>query len=252
MTTMRKLVVTSIAVTTIGGLSVAATGDGGELSSQGRITFEPSKGEGTITPPGNPEKPGEPVFPIDPTQPEGKPQPGGQGPLSIDFVSSFDFGVQEITSLDKDYKAHAQRFTTAAGEESEMPNFVQITDNRGTEAGWTLKVTQSEQFQALEKTGKELTGAKITLGNANRLTHSDSALAVGPAAVDLTPGEAALIMMAEVDSGAGTHFTQWGTEAANNGAESVNLFVPGKTTKFADQYQAELVWELSDAVTNKE
>ena len=42
----------------------------------------------------------------------------------------------------------------------EGPNYVQVTDNRGTEAGWSLKVKQEGQFKSTS--GKELTGAAIT------------------------------------------------------------------------------------------
>ena len=35
-------------------------------------------------------------------------------------------------------------------------NYVQVTDNRGTEAGWSLKVKQEGQFKSTS--GKELTG----------------------------------------------------------------------------------------------
>ena len=43
----------------------------------------------------------------------------------------------------------------------EVPNFVQVTDNRGTNAGWKLSVTQNDQFKTAD--GKELTGATLTL-----------------------------------------------------------------------------------------
>ena len=45
----------------------------------------------------------------------------------------------------------------ATDEVKEGPNYVQVTDNRGTEAGWSLKVKQEGQFKSTS--GKELTGA---------------------------------------------------------------------------------------------
>lgn len=234
----------------------AAEAEGGTLTSTGKVTFKPNTGEGSVTPPEKPEKPGQPIFPWDPNKP-GKPNPGGQGPLSIDFASSFDFGEQEIVSQDKDYKAKAQLASDtelAEGElpTQEVPNFVQITDNRGTEAGWTLTVKQEEQFKATKKADKELTGAVITLGNANFYTHSESEVAVGDASLDLTPGKTVKVMAAKENTGAGTQFVQWGTEDEENAASSVNLFVPGSTTKYTDEYNTILTWELTDTVENTE
>ena len=50
--------------------------------------------------------------------------------------------------------------------------FVQVTDNRGTESGWTLHVKQNGQF----KTGKdqELKAAQIRLTNGTIVTPSES------------------------------------------------------------------------------
>lgn len=249
---IKLLAATMICSSTLGAMTAFAGENGDTTTSNGQVTFKPSSGEGSVTPPAEPEKPGKPVFPVDPTNPGGKPNPGTQGPLSLDFASSFDFGEQEITSADMDYKAKAQLAADEEGNEFEMPNFVQITDNRGTEAGWTLKVTQGEQFKAVNKTGKELTGAVITLGNANFYSHSESSAATGATSIALTPGKSEVAMSAKVDTGAGTQFTQWGTEAEGNAADSVNLFVPGKTTKFADKYTTVLNWELSDTVGNYE
>ncbi|WP_256869283.1 WxL domain-containing protein, partial [Enterococcus thailandicus] len=53
--------------------------------------------------------PTDPVDPTDPTDPEG-PNPGTNGPLSIDYASSLDFGVQKITSKDQIYFAASQKY----------------------------------------------------------------------------------------------------------------------------------------------
>ncbi len=45
-------------------------------------------------------------------------------------------------------------------------NFVQISDIRGTNSGWSLTVTQKEQFKATKATlNSQLTGAQISLAN---------------------------------------------------------------------------------------
>lgn len=63
--------------------------------SNGAVTFEPN------TDPVNPVDPTDPdeeVDPVDPTDPEG-PNPGTEGPLSIDYASSLDFGKNKNTLI---------------------------------------------------------------------------------------------------------------------------------------------------------
>lgn len=84
----------------IGGTTAAyaAEGtDGGEYSSNAAVKFIPNTDP---TKPIDPEGPGPgPVLPIDPIDPGG-PNPGTDGPLSIDFASSLQFGTQKIVSTD--------------------------------------------------------------------------------------------------------------------------------------------------------
>lgn len=61
-----------------------------EYRSNGLVEFIPNVDPTEPVDPENPD-PEKPVKPIDPTDPEG-PNPGTQGPLSIDYASSFDFG----------------------------------------------------------------------------------------------------------------------------------------------------------------
>ena len=49
------------------------------------------------------------------------------GPLSLDYVSSIDFGTQKITMFEK--KTY---------ESTSLKPFIQVTDNRGTGAGWKV------------------------------------------------------------------------------------------------------------------
>ena len=111
--------------------AVSFAADGGEYDTNGVITFTPNNG---TTDPVDPVDPTNPVKPVDPTDPSG-PKPGTAGPLSIDYASSLDFGSQKITSKDEIYKAKAQKYLDKDNVEKTGPNFVQVTDNRGTEKG---------------------------------------------------------------------------------------------------------------------
>ncbi|UQF11593.1 WxL domain-containing protein [Vagococcus lutrae] len=230
------------------GVVSAAGQDGGEYTSNGLIEFTP--GEQPVDPvdPLNPEQP---VDPTDPTDPEGKPQPGTPGPLSIDFASSFNFGDNKITSKDEIYYAGLQKYKDKDTDQElrEGPNYVQVTDNRGTLAGWTLKVKQTKQFETDDS--HKLDGAKITLTNGNINTVSESAPATAVDKIEIdNMNEDLLVMSAKKDAGAGTFLTRWGDEDLAKSKESVKLFVPGKAVKKKAQYRTSFVWTLTDVPGN--
>ena len=117
-----------------------------------------------------------------------------------------------------------------------------------TEAGWSLKVKQEGQFKSTS--GKELTGAAITFKNGNVVTASDSGKPTGPATITLnSDGSQSDVMSAAKGNGAGTYLFDWGTDATT-AAKSIELTVPGSTTKYAEKYATKLTWTLTDAPGN--
>ncbi|EOH93565.1 WxL domain-containing protein [Enterococcus pallens] len=240
---MKKIHYLTIAAVALAGLAVPVTSlaaDGGQYTSNGAVTFEANTDP---TKPVDPTNPVDPIKPVDPTDPNG-PKPGTNGPLSIDYASSLDFGTQKITSTDEVYKAKAQKYLDKANAEKTGPNFVQVTDNRGLETGWNLQVKQNGQFKTAEN--QELTGAAITFKNGNVVTNSSSEKPAGQATIKLSPDNALTNVMSAADGqGAGTYLLAWGTDAAT-GAESIELAVPGSTTKYAKQYKTTFTWVLAD------
>lgn len=248
-----------LAATTIGSTAVSAA-DGGAYKSTGSIEFVPSQ---DTTDPVDPENP-DPTDPVDPENPDGTdPEPGTQGPLSIDYASSLDFGTNKISSKDETYFARAQKYAldaTGAPTHADTPNYVQVSDLRGSNAGWTLTVTQAADFESTTATDHNtLTGAEVTL--ASPVTASNAAGITAPDVIDnitLTPGSASLVMSAKDKAGAGTWVDRWGTvetvkekqadgtEVDVNVTKAVSLAVPGATPKDAVQYTATLNWNLSD------
>ena len=209
---------------------------GGEYKSNAIIQFK--AGNDNITPPVDPEEPGEPGEPTEPGG--GDPEPGTPGPLSIDYASSLTFGEQEITSKDQTYFAAAQKFKGGRGD---GPNYVQVTDSRGTEEGWSLQVIQDGQFET-EK-GKILDGAEITFKNAWVNTASSSKKpSIVKESYTLTPGKAENMMSAKAGEGNGTFVLVFGNKDV--AAKSIELKVPGKTTKYAGQYSTSFTWTLTD------
>ncbi|MGE7911252.1 WxL domain-containing protein [Lysinibacillus xylanilyticus] len=229
-------------------------GNGGSKDSYAIIKFEPSS---ESTPPRDPIQPGtedpntgKPVEPgpEDPTLPEGvDPLPGTPGPLSIDHASGLYFGIQEITSTDRIYKAKPQSFKNRPNK-PEGPNYVQVTDGRGTEAGWSLQVKQNKQFESTK--GKELIGAEIrfTEGQVNTGSASPKPSIVKPSFAlkfnEDGEGVADTIMSAKAEEGSGTYVLAFGND--DNAAETIELFVPGSTTKYADEYKTTITWTLTD------
>ena len=56
-------------------------------------------------------------------------------------------------------------------------------------------------------------------------------------------------MAAKAGQGAGTYLNNWGTDATT-GANSIELSVPGSTTKYAKKYSTTFTWVLTDAPGN--
>ena len=254
----------------LGGLGVASTtahaADVATRNTDAQVKFIP---DDSTTNPVDPTDPSKPVGPIDPTNPT-ETNPGTKGPLSLDYASSFDFGVQKITSTDKTYQAKAQQ-VKKDGTVINVPNYAQVTDNRGTQAGWKLSVKQNGQFK--DSKGNELAGATINITNAsvNTVSLDKASMVTTSFTLDAT-GASQDAMGAKAGEGAGTFVYAMGqaanisknTAALANPANTksfdaagkvegprfetsdVTLKVPGKSVKMADTYSTTMTWTLSD------
>lgn len=234
--------------------------EGKNYISNGQVEFMADESPTDPVDPENPD-PENPVNPWDPTSPDNKPNPGTTGPLSLDYASSIDFGKNKITNKDTVYFADAQYLWNAEGtgkdETSARPNYVQVTDKRGTNAGWSLTVKQTAQFQNMDTLNKELTGAMMSFAQGTPDSVSVGVTAPTTYAFDLTPGVSAKVMDAQVNAGAGTWVNRLGTvedtevegEVVKKN-KAISLSVPGATPKDAVTYTAELVWTLSDVPAN--
>lgn len=234
--------------------------DGGSYESNGKVGFEANTSTKPVPPvdPTDPTKP--PVTPIDPTDPTG-PNPGTAGPLSIDYASSLDFGLNEISSEDKVYYAKPQTYDKG---NPDTANYVQVTDRRGTNAGWTLSVKQGGQFANATTQNKELVGTTISIDKGTVASPTTGAKNPTSAAVvnlDPSGANASTILSAEKTQGSGTFTSLFGKveevditkgdkvvkEMKNTG---VKLAVPGKTPKDAVEYKTKLTWTLTDSPGN--
>lgn len=262
------MIIALLGTSAIGGTAVAKADEvKGSYDANAVINFIPNN-EPTL--PVDPEEPGgggvTPIDPIDPTAPI---EPGTAGPLSIDFASSLNFGTQKISSTNETYYAYSQQVTNEQGVTSNKPNYVQVTDNRGTAAGWTLSVKQVGDLTTTDNVkNKTLPGAAITLdGMTATSTTTDTLKPTVTDSVTLVPNSAEVVTTAPVNGGEGTWVTRFGssqtlfddtaalsddgttTETINKN-KNVSLVVPGAIAKSAANYQAVLTWSLSDVPGN--
>ena len=197
--------------------------------------------------------PADPLNPEIEVDPENKPElPEDQGLLSIDFISSFNFGSQVISAQDQTYYAQPQRLLNEDSTVNEMevrPNYVQISDRRpeNERNGWKLAVTQKEQFRGEEK--QELFGASLSLSNQQVIT-AQGGTAPGLQSVPcvLIPGNRRILLKAQGDEGTGTWIYRFGDE--QTAGESIALNVPKRTTPEATTYSTTLIWELNAVPIN--
>lgn len=237
---MKKTFILSTSLAFLVTVVLGTTASAVDYGTNGQVTFAPDTSVNPPVDPTNPD-PANPVVPIDPTDPLG-PNPGTPGPLSIDYASSFQFGEQAISTVDKVYYAAIQKFADA----TTGPNYVQVTDKRGTLEGWSLSVKQNSQFATAAT--DELTGAKITLKNASVASDLSGDTTLIPSTVstelELTPdGSEQTVVTADVNQGVGTWVYRFGSDSTV-GATSVELAVPGKTVKRAAQYSTTMTWIL--------
>ena len=197
--------------------------------------------------------PADPLNPEIEVDPENKPElPEDQGLLSIDFISSFNFGSQVILAQDQTYYAQSQRLLNEDGTVNEMevrPNYVQISDRRpeNEHNGWQLAVTQKEQFRGEEK--QELFGASLSLSNQQVITaQGGTAPSLQSVPCVLIPGNRRTLLKAQGDEGTGTWIYRFGDE--QTAEESIALNVPKGANPEATNYSTILIWELSAVPEN--
>lgn len=256
---MKKIILSTIPAITLGvAIAPEVNAEEKNYESNAIVEFTPDTSINKPVDPVNPDTE-KPVEHFDPTTPDtgNKPNEGTTGPLSIDYASSLDFGKNKISNKDEKYYANPQYFFLADGSGPDLtnpkPNYVQISDKRGTNAGWALTVKQETQLTATKETlNKVLDGSEIKLSQNKAVSNSK---AVTPTAheVTLVAGDSSNVMSAAEGQGSGTWLSAFGgIEKVEVDGESVDkntaitLTVPGATPKDAVQYKTVLTWTIAD------
>lgn len=223
-----------------------------------QVKFKPSEGPVKPVDPTDPEKPVDPTDPVDPEKPIDL---GTNGPLSLDYASSLNFGENEISTQNKVYNASAQLITGVSEdgkqEVKHVPLYAQVTDNRGTLAGWNLSVKQNGQLKA-SSNSSELQGAEISFKDVwvNSVSQSKEPSDVKKSFTLNPNGEIQKVTASSKNEGGGTWVTAFGKEENikdeenRTVTESVQLSVPGKSEKLSDTYATTLTWILTDEPGN--
>lgn len=193
--------------------------------------------------------------PKDPTDPDNKPKPNPdnpgtdeEGPLSIDYVTNIKFGQQKPSGNDVSYFATLDKVINQDDSEKPVPAYVQVTDNRGSNAGWSLSVKQDEQFK--NASNKKLGKAELRLHNGTPNSANSADMApVAEKTVTLKLDSAgnginSKVMAAANGKGAGTWTNMFGKDV-EEAVSSVELFVPGGTQIEKGAYSTTLTWTLS-------
>ncbi len=237
--------------------------DDANYNVKGEIVFE--KNDESVKPI-DPENPKEDMTPLNPDGSEATSSAGGL--LSVDYASSFGFGKQSIENKNMLYGAQPQQFKAS---DSLRGNYVQVSDRRGTNAGWVLSIVQNDQF----KTAKNnvLTGAKLYLGNgalnSPNMTEEGFKPELAPVnfvkdlslasekvtgGLELIPGQTSIIMSADKGKGTGTWTLSYGqTKDKNIGVMGANepakasvlLSIPSSSNPVSSSYESTLTYRLS-------
>lgn len=192
----------------------------------------------------DPTAPVDPTNPDNPFDPDNPTQPGTNGPLSIDYASSLDFGTQKISTKNDYYFAKLTKGTDSNDQPKSVPNYVQVTDNTGSNQGWNLNVTQTEEFTNTD-TGHVLAGAALVFFGPTllTLTGSDAGKPIHEAEITPIVGQASRVVTAFENQGQGTWVISF-TDDDTGGAQSIALVVPGASTKELGAYTTTLKWTL--------
>ena len=251
---VRLATIATLSTTIFAGGAISAFADETrQVTTNGNIEFTPSTDEPEIV-----------VPPVEEPDVEIGPEvPGTTGPLSIVKAATMNFGSQVISNQDQTYNmvAERQQKTGTTGDENKVPfiSFAQVSDTRGSNAGWDLKVSLSD-FQAENTQNAVLRGAKVTLKDP-QIQYTGNNQELAPAAhannLELLPNSGAVsVMTAESSKGAGRSSVVWGNQAdldaqfeadpkapvTNN---AIQLSVPGASAKDATTYTSTLTWELT-------
>ncbi len=185
-------------------------------------------------------QPVDPVDPDDPSKPLSPvvPGTGEAGPLTLNYVAPLAFGSYQVSATQQVYSS------------SSLKPYVQVTDLRGTAAGWTVTATASTFSTADPANTDSLPGAVITLSNGDILSANPGTPAPDPIDAVVLKADgvtSAVVQRAAAGTGMGTWVGRWYPDSPTDTENSnATLTVPGGAATVGAN-TATITWNLIDA-----
>lgn len=149
-------------------------------------------------------------------------------------MPNITFGSQAISASQKVYNA------------TELKPFVQVTDIRGTGAGWNV-IAKATAFN--DGTDDSLKGSTISFVGGYAISANSSATKPTPSTpvVLTTDNTESTVLVAAENSGLGTWVDRWyPTETTATSNDNVTLTIPAGTAT-AKTHTSTITWTLADA-----
>lgn len=230
-----KILMISFSSLVLLGLAVNHVSADTDVSSNADVGFKANNGPVNPVDPGGDED-------IDPNLPP------TDGPLSINYASNLVFGQQKKTLEEQVFYASEDTITISeTGIKKQTPNFVQVTDLRGTATGWSLLVKQNGPLK--KENGVAIVGGKLTLSARSIKSVYDFKEVPSGLATNVVlseDGQSHEIVKAE----AGTGISTWSAYLGNAGdlTSGASLTVPNGAVKETGIYSTSLTWVLQDVL----
>ena len=247
---MKTLKITSAAVLALSLLSAAPAfaATAGSYITQGTAGFSATTPPVTTPPVVNPTNPTNPVGPGVTPNPApvapGTPGNTTSEPLTIDYAPTLKFGTGSDSVTAQTLYAQAQKWSDG----TTSPNYLQVTDSRGTNAGWFVTLAASPFTSTSSAT---LTGATLMFSNGNIVGPSvnlaDQLFNTDKGATVATDSSVNNIFGATAGHGSGTNLLEFGgtTTTDSTGEKSIALNIPNGAAQ-AESYTSTLTWTMNN------
>lgn len=256
---MKKInTVTVLSILALSAVAAPVIGSANNtIGSDAKTEFKAN--DSTEVNPTDPEK--EKPTPVKPGEPGvDKPIVYPGGALRLNHIPTISFGVNNLASGQADYYAQFEEVEEVEGGLiSDRASYVEVADERGTFAGWTLNVASDGIFKSAKGTinGTITLNSAVLRGSFGMDPQSDKAPSMTSSVVVGKDAPTAEVMNATEGKGYNTWQAVYGNSATtgtimgDDGTvrnSAVKLTVPANQQVYAGEaYTAKLVWTLQSA-----
>lgn len=176
------------------------------------------------------------------------------GPYSISYVSDLSFGKHALPEKEMSYFAQNDVVTLKESKKKqEVQNFIQISDTSGSQSGWKLFVSSSDQLSSGKNTINNVSYSfnhvvvrPITADGNSFQKPETLVVPKKPIKVVSSSNQQTLIAEAKGIEGQGRWHVLFGNNL-NEGSKSISMTVPKGAVKEAGIYNSTLLWNFTNA-----